>query len=310
MTDDKGASDDAETVITVTPVDTTPPAVKSVEAKGETNLYVRFGEPVEQAGAAIAENYQISQGVKVLAVVLDPDAAGVMLATTPLAEDVKFEFTVRNIKDRARTPNSIAAGAGQAFYRFRSPPDEEGYIRTWLRLPCMPVESTAGKDVFSKEYFPGQNTGAPNEGDKISAGGKELAWKVARSADDAVLSLTDGYGMFFCVTYLTCQEDIPNVRLRMGGNHDSSLWHLNGQEIIRTYANRGLTRDQCQSDPITLKKGLNVLTAQVVMTTYGGRGICARFVDKDVNPVGAYSISTGAPLAAPAGPVIGGTAAK
>ncbi len=300
VTDDKGVSDEAQATITVTPVDTVPPEIKSAVVQSETNLVVRFSEPVEQTSAENSANYAISRDVKVISGSLASDASTINLITTPLAEDVKHELTVKNVKDCARNPNMIKAKSRQSFYRFRSPPDEDGYIQSWLRLPSVKLDTTGGKDVFDKEYFPGQKTCAPNEGEKISAGGKELAWKVVRSGNDALLPLYEGYGVvYFCVTYLTCNEDIPGVLLRIGGSHDSSLWLLNGQEVIRTYTNRSLTRDQSVSAPVTLKKGRNVLTAQVIMTSYGTRGICARFVDKDGSPVVDYDVSTGAPAAPP-----------
>ena len=311
VTDDKGTSDDVETPITVTPVDATPPAIKAVAAAAETNLIVRFSEPVEQAGAGNAANYVIGEGVKILGASLDADASAVMLTTTPLAEDVKYELTVTNVRDRARKPNTIAANSRQSFRRFQSPPYEDGYIRRWLRLPMMPPETASEKDIFGKEFFPGQKTCAPNEGDKVSVGGKELTWKVSLSSDNAVLPLneTGSKAVYFCVTYVTCNEDMPNLRLRIGGSHDGSLWHLNGQEIIRVSPNRGMTRDQSVSDPITLKKGRNVLMAQVV-NSYGGVGLSARFVDGDGNPVRDYSVSTGVPPAPQAGPGMAGAGGK
>ena len=300
VTDDQGASDAVEAKITVTLVAAQPPVIKSVEARGASNLLVRFSKPVEQASAENVENYTLGQGVKILGGALDSDPAAVILTTTPLAEEVKYELAVKNVKDRARKANTIADNSRQSFYRLRSPPDEEGYIRNWLRLPNIPLKADELKDVFSKEFFPGQKTCAPKEGDKVSVGGKELAWKVLR-ADEAVISLYQMDGMNFGVTYITCNEDLPGVRLRIGGSHDSSLWQLNGQELIRVSPNRGLSRDQCVSELITLKKGRNVLAAQVVFS-YGSRGMCARFVDKDGNPVRDYSVSTEAPAAPPPGP--------
>ncbi len=295
VTDEKGATDEAETTITVMPVDTVAPAMASVVAKGETNVLVKFNEKVEQTSAGNAENYALSRDVKVLFAAIQSDPSEVNLVTTPLAEDIKYELTVRNVRDCARQPNTIAQKSSLSFYRFRSPPDEDGYIRNWLRLSLIPLDAAGEKEVFSKEFFTGQNTCAPNEGDKVSVGGKELAWKVVKS-NGAVVPLrdVDGKAVYFGVTYLACQEDISGLRLRVGGAHNSSLWRLNGEEVVRVSAS-GSTGDQTVSGPVTLKKGRNVLMAQVV-NSYGGAGISARFVDKDGNPVGDYNVSTGAAL--------------
>ncbi len=299
VTDDQGASDEVEATITVTPVDTMSPTIKSVAAdgeRGETNLIVRFNEPVERTSAGNVENYALSQGVKILGAALEPDASAVTLATTPLAEKIKYTLTVNNIKDCARKANTINAKSQQSFYRFRSPPDEEGYIRNWLMLPPIPQDLAGEKELFSKEYFPGQKSCAPNEGDKVTVDGRELAWKASLS-NDAVIALSYGTKkeVFFGVVYIECNEDIPDLRLRIGGSHDSSLWSLNGRELIRVNVNRGLGLDQRVSESVMLKKGRNVLRMEVV-NTWGG-GFCARFVDKDGNPIGNYNVSPAAPSA-------------
>ncbi len=300
VTDDKGATDEAQTLITVTPVDKAPPVIASVAVKGETNVTVKFNEKVEQASAENSSNYAISQGVKVLSGTLEPDSSTVILTTTPLAENVKYELTAGNVRDRARKPNTVADKSGKAFYRFRSPPDAEGFIRNWLRLPSMPLDMAGGQDVFGKEYFPGQKTCAPNDGDKVSVDGKELAWKALLS-NDAVINLAYGTKkeVLFCVAYIDCNEDMPDLLLRIGGSHDSSLWSLNGKELIRVNANRGLGGETSVSERVTLKKGRNVLRMEVAYI-FGG-SFCARFVDKDGNPVADYNVSAGTLSTPPSG---------
>ncbi len=304
VTDDKGATDEAETTITVMPVDTVAPAIKSVTAggeKGATNVTVQFSEKVEQASAGNAGNYTISRDVKVLHATLDSDAAAVTLATTPLAENVKYELTAGNVRDCARQPNMIAQKSGLSFYRFRSPPDEEGYIRDWLMLEQI---LTGEKDALNREYFAGDKTAVPNAGEKVTVDGKELAWKYF-PATAAVINLAFANGkksVYYCVAYIDCNADIPDLHLRIGGSHDSSRWSLNDRELIRVNAARGLDRELCVSEPVTLRQGRNVLRAKVVMDGWPGGGFCARFVDKDGKPIGDYNISIGQPAAPHAAP--------
>ncbi len=303
VTDDKGTTDETEAAITVTPVDTAPPEIKSVTTEGGTNVTVLFSEPVEQASAGNAENYAINKDIKVLFAAIKSDLSEVNLITTPMAEDVKYELTVKQVKDCARKPNTVAKNCRQSFYRFSSPPDEDGYIRGWLMLPPVPIDAMNKTNFFAKEYFAGQTTCAPNKGDKVNMTTNELVWKVSTSA--AVIPLDFSYAQmeYFCVAYIVCNEDIPDVRLRIGGAQDGSLWSLNGQELIRTQVNRGLGRDLRASEPVTLKKGRNVLRARFVVNGYPSGNFRARFVDKDGNPVRNYNVSTGdrpTPAAAPA----------
>ncbi len=296
VTDDKGATDEAEIPITVTSPDSVPPAITSVAAFSGTNVTVRFSEPVERGGAENAANYAIDRGGKVFGATLDPGSAVVTLATTPMDENVKYTLAVKNIRDCARKPNMIGSKARPAFYYLRSPPDKDGYIRNWLMLERV---KTNEADALNKEFFAWTKNFAPGSGDKVNVGGKELAWKYF-PANNAVINLAFDNGnknVYYCVAYVVCNEEIPEVRLRIGGSHDSSLWSLNDQELIRVKVNRSLGRDQCVSEPVTLKKGCNVLAAKIVMNGWPAGGFCARFVDKDGNPVRDYSVSNSAPAA-------------
>ena len=64
------------------------------------------------------------------------------------------------------------------------------------------------------------------------------------------------------------------------------------------YAGRGVEKDQDKSQPVTLKKGVNVLYAAVI-NGGGPTGLCARFLDKEGNPIKNLEISL-TPPAAPA----------
>lgn len=168
--------------------------------------------------------------------------------------------------------------------------DDEGFIRNWLVLGPIGLADTASnhdednqKDFFSKEQFEGQFKAAPKEGDKVKVGANEMAFSTL-NADAAVFNFTEqDNSMNISVTYVVAEDDIADVKLAIGSD-DSSCWRLNDQEVIRVYEGRGAEQDQNKSQPVTLKKGVNVLMGMVI-NGGGPTGACARFLDKEDKPV-------------------------
>jgi hypothetical protein len=69
------------------------------------------------------------------------------------------------------------------------------------------------------------------------------------------------------------------------GSDDGALWFLNGREVHRHVGRRALRKDQDRTaQPVSLKKGVNVLVA-VVSNGPLGTGACARFVDAAGRPL-------------------------
>ncbi len=197
-------------------------------------------------------------------------------------------------------PLMFAAGARaeEQLQEQRFSVDDEGFIHNWLLLDPIAVSDQASnhdeaaiKPIFDKEHFAGQNTANPHDTDKVVVDGKTLVWR-PRHNNDWVLGLDDlaadtgkssENALFLGVAYILCDEDIENVTLAIGSD-DDSMWHLNGEEVIRVYEGRNVDKDQSKSKPVTLKKGLNVLRFAVVD---GGppTAAAARFLDKDGKPV-------------------------
>ncbi|MCY3019403.1 MAG: hypothetical protein NTW87_10315 [Planctomycetota bacterium] len=181
-------------------------------------------------------------------------------------------------------------------------PDDEGFIRNWLVLEAIQLDDKAAnhdednqKDFFNKEFFKDLKKCAPKDGDKVKVDTKDLAWK-ATQFDDAVCAFAEQDNtMNIAVTYVTCEADIPDVKLKIGSD-DSSIWLLNGKEIIRVFAGRGVEKDQDTSGAVKLNKGVNVLMGQVI-NGGGPTGMCARFVDKDDKPVKNITIGLTPPAA-------------
>ncbi|MGD0093780.1 MAG: alpha-galactosidase [Planctomycetota bacterium] len=113
--DRQGAAHTASARITVTPADTTAPALAAAMSGKKEKVVVVFSKPVEQAGAETAANYALDQGAKVLAAALGPDLRRVTLTTSPLSEGVDYTLTVANVKDRAWKANTLAPGSRLMF---------------------------------------------------------------------------------------------------------------------------------------------------------------------------------------------------
>jgi chitodextrinase len=97
------------TFVSVTTLaDTNPPTITSVSASGDpTNVTVVFSEPVEQASATNAANYQIDNGSTVSSASLNSDLKTVTLTTSPHNEEITYRLTVNNVRDRAANPKTI-----------------------------------------------------------------------------------------------------------------------------------------------------------------------------------------------------------
>ena len=179
------------------------------------------------------------------------------------------------------------------------------------------------RENLSVEYFPNQWTVLPKDGDKVkvtmeyqppvnlSSNRPEaqpqqnqpkfvkatLTWH-ALDSDHFFVKLfrfatgldKDRYGViFWTVTVINCEEDIPNVRLAVGSNK-AARWFVNGEEVLLLASDRHMGVDSAVSDRLTLKKGKNILRG-VTMNGPGMSEFCARFIDDHGNPVTNYTIT-------------------
>ncbi|MBQ6762284.1 MAG: acetylxylan esterase [Bacteroidales bacterium] len=101
----------------------------------------------------------------------------------------------------------------------------------------------------------------------------------------------DRYGViFWAVTVVNCEEDIPNVRLAVGSN-SASMWWVNGEEALILSGDRRMVADDGASRRLTLKKGRNVIWGAVINGP-GMSDFCARFLDEAGQPVKQITLST------------------
>ena len=101
----------------------------------------------------------------------------------------------------------------------------------------------------------------------------------------------DRYGViFWAVTVVNCEEDIPNVRLAVGSN-SASMWWVNGEEAVILSGDRRRVMDDCASKRLTLKKGRNIIWGAVINGP-GMSDFCCRFIDEAGNPVKNITLTT------------------
>ena len=179
------------------------------------------------------------------------------------------------------------------------------------------------RENLSVEYFPNQYTVIPKDGDKVKVTMEyqppvnltsnrpttpqpeqpkfvkaTLTWH-ALDSDHFFVKLfrfatgldKDRYGViFWTVTVINCEEDIPDVRLAVGSNK-AARWWVNGEEVLLLAGDRHMGVDSAVSDRVTLKKGKNILRG-VTMNGPGMSEFCARFIDDRGNPVTNFTITT------------------
>ncbi len=184
-------------------------------------------------------------------------------------------------------------------------PDADGFIRRWLLLEPInkPNRGNAGfvdsyiRRELTREYFPGQFTVLPRDGDKVTAEGEELAWHALDSTKFNVKLFRFASGLnkriygviFWAVTVVDCPSEIADVRLAVGSN-SASLWWINGDEAVALTGDRRMVMDDCVSKRLTLKKGRNVLRGAVINGP-GMSDFCVRVIDGKGQPVRAFTVT-------------------
>jgi hypothetical protein len=182
----------------------------------------------------------------------------------------------------------------------RTAPDADGFLRRWLLLE--PIVSTGltenvVREAVKKEHFPKQFTMIPRDGEKVTAGDKELVWHAVEATNYNVnlfhfarsLGKPTSDVLFWAVTIVDAPRELRDVRLAIGSNA-ASVWWVNGQEVVGIYGDRQTVIDDGVSKRITLKKGANVVRAAII-NGGGATDFCARFLDADDKPLKALTVS-------------------
>jgi hypothetical protein len=185
-----------------------------------------------------------------------------------------------------------------------SQPDADGFIRRWILLE--PIEKpnrtntvftgTYVRNALSHSTFPGRFSDVPRDGEAVNAG-KLLRWHAVDSArfDVKLFNFAQSLGkptygvIFWAVTVVNSPREMKNVRLAVGSN-SASRWWLDGREVAGLYGDRRMVMDDVVSEPVTLRKGRNILRGAVI----NGPGLsdfCIRFMDSNGHPVRDVDLS-------------------
>lgn len=184
-------------------------------------------------------------------------------------------------------------------------PNSDGFIGRWLMLEPIEKPNRTNtvftdsylREVFNKKYFPGQFTAWPKPGKKEKVDKQTLKW---HSLDSKLFNVKlfrfatgldkPYYGvLFWVVTAIDCEEDIPDVRMSVGSN-SASMWWLNGEEAVLLSGDRRMVMDDCLSRRLTLKKGRNIIRGAVINGP-GMSDFCLRFLHEDGTPVTNFTVS-------------------
>jgi len=184
-------------------------------------------------------------------------------------------------------------------------PDADGFIQRWLVLEPIPISIRSNAQLndsfvqttIKTEYFSGQYTVIPRDGDKVTVNGTELAWHAIDTSTYNVNLYHFAYALkkptfnilFWAVTIINCPEERKGVRLAVGSNA-ASIWWLNGKEVIGIYGDRHMVIDDGVSRRLSLRKGPNVVRCAVVNAP-GVSDICARFLDAEDKPVKNFTVN-------------------
>jgi hypothetical protein len=181
-------------------------------------------------------------------------------------------------------------------------PDASGYIKRWSILEPIYGVSGSNQNAFhanaQREYFPGQMTVIPKNGDKVTVNGSELTWhavdtknynvNLVHFANDLGISSDNG-ALFWVVAVVNFLEETKDVRLAIGSN-DASVWWINGQEVTGIYGDILSFPDDAVSRRITMNKGPNVIRG-AIHNQRGQTDFCARILDEAGNPIKTFTVS-------------------
>jgi len=182
----------------------------------------------------------------------------------------------------------------------QSAPDADGFIRRWLILEPIPatgLTDSAVQAMAKKEYFPGQYTDIPRDGDSVTVSGAPLTWHAVETKlyNVNLFHFARAHGkatsdvLFWAVTIVNSPREMEDVRLAIGSNA-ASVWWLNGKEVIGIYGDRQTVIDDGVSKRLTLNKGRNVIRAAIV-NGGGATDFCARLLDANDKPIRQFTVS-------------------
>ena len=187
----------------------------------------------------------------------------------------------------------------------RKTPDADGFLQRWLLLEPINKPNRSNtvftdsylRTAFTAEYFKGQFTTVPKDGEVVKAGDQELRWHGLESSAFNVKLYRFAYGLakptygvlFWAVTVVNSPQELKNVRLAAGSN-SASMWWVNGNEALLLSGDRRMVMDDGVSPLLTLNKGRNIIRGAVINGP-GMSDFCVRFLDENGAPVKDLTIT-------------------
>ncbi len=166
--------------------------------------------------------------------------------------------------------------------------DAEGYVRDWVMLaPIALPGNEPASDLLLRDQAPAEAALKPKDGDKLTVGGKELAWKNVTTPTNffdfnAVLKTQNDHAAGFIATYVECEQEIPDVTMAVASNDEGRIY-FNGVDIYAFTEARPLLLDS-DKGRVTLKKGVNVIVFKILNEQNSWQG-ALRLLDKGGNPL-------------------------
>jgi hypothetical protein len=106
--------------------DTVPPKALSALNLGTNGVQIVFSKPVEAASATNLANFVFTNGLPISGASLASDKITVVLKTAPLVYGSNYTILISGVRDRASTPNTIAANSPVSFTALPYVPQDIG----------------------------------------------------------------------------------------------------------------------------------------------------------------------------------------
>jgi len=154
--------------------------------------------------------------------------------------------------------------------------DPAGYIRDWVMLaPIALPEGAPAGDLLLREQVKDEAALQPKAGDTVNIRGKELTWKSITAPTNffdfnSILDSLNDRAAGYMVTYVECEQDIPDVMMSVGSN-DQGRIYFNGKDIYAVTDARPLEIDG-DKGKVTLKKGINVIIFKIINESNAWQG--------------------------------------
>ncbi|HYV26998.1 MAG TPA: lamin tail domain-containing protein, partial [Candidatus Eisenbacteria bacterium] len=252
LTNASGFTNSNEAILTVQS-DTTPPVLVSAVNLGDLQIVtVAFSEAVEVVSATKASNYTLNNGGAVLAANFADDARTIVLTTSVLLSGRTYTLTVNGVKDRATTPNTIAANSQKTFTLDYTPLDASNIIgsvepigpssrRTGLiisEIMYHPINRVDGKNLEFVELFNTQDWSEDLSGFRLTG------------AIEYTFPTNTAIGARSYLVVAPAPADVQNVYGISGvkGGFTNSLQNSSGTVRLRNRSNAVLLEAKYSSD--------------------------------------------------------------